>query len=96
MKNTCGIETDRAPLGRMNLFMARYPARWAELRDRHVAIEELRHHRPLARIAKIPGMDSVPGSTKRWESVRGRKEFHSQGAAFGRDAREGVHCGVDS
>lgn len=32
MKNMCGIETYRAPLGRM-IRLADYPARWAGLRD---------------------------------------------------------------
>lgn len=33
MKNMCGIETYRAPLGRRKLLVIRYPARWAGLRD---------------------------------------------------------------
>jgi len=33
MKNMCGIDPYRAPLGRINVSVERYPARWAGLRD---------------------------------------------------------------
>ena len=33
MKNMFGIDAYRAPLGRRKLFVNRYPARWAGLRD---------------------------------------------------------------
>src|SRR5438034_848920 len=33
MKNMFGIDACRAPLGRRKLFVNRYPARWAGLRD---------------------------------------------------------------
>ena len=33
MKNMFGIDAYRAPLGRRKLFVYRYPARWAGLRD---------------------------------------------------------------
>jgi hypothetical protein len=33
MRNMCGIDDYRAPLGRTKLFVNRYPARWAGLRD---------------------------------------------------------------
>ena len=34
MKNMCGIESYRAPLGRRKSLVSRYPARWAGLRNR--------------------------------------------------------------
>ena len=33
MRNMFGIDDHRAPLGRRKLFVIRYPARWAGLRD---------------------------------------------------------------
>lgn len=57
MKNMCGIDLQmragyRAPLGRGNVFMVRYPARWAGLRN----------HGPLGRNVSANGASSLsPG-----------------------------------
>ena len=60
----CGIESYRAPLGRMDLLMGLNPARRAGLRN----------HGPLARIAAtVPPMPSRRGSARRVTAVEALK-----------------------